>query len=576
MKSFTFLLIAIATLAVVNASSNLRVNIEPGTAFPKGTKSWQRRGPSKPSSMVNLIVMLQHTKEQTAKLEEIFYAVSDPKNKEYGNHLTQQQVTELMQHKDIDVVVNWLKENGAKRVDVGVHKDSVEADFTIKAAEQLLQTKFYAFQHKKHDVEIQRAIVDYTVPAHIANIIRIVGNVVRFPSINTARVVNMPAEAENKQENVGDWVQDCKGCGTSKVTPGVIRKRYSLPSEIFNGNASSSLAVAEFQGQSWDQGDLTKFASTCGLKNFTVDHPINAKQSASCKIPILGVQFCGEALLDIEYAKAIGGSIPLTNIYLAQFSLLNWAKQVEAMGDDVVPLVHSVSYGNDEAQQTGVPYMDSCNTEFQKIGVRGISILFASGDQGVLGREGGGAHFHPDFPGASPFITTVGGTDFAVASTIGDEKAWLDGGGGFSNTFGIPEYQRDAVENYIKNAQGLPAQTYWNATGRGYPDVAALAGEQNPYCIGVGSILQGIAGTSAASPTAAAIFALLNEERLSKGGKPLGFLNPWIYQNADAFNDVTQGSNSGGGPHGGFPAVKGWDASTGVGTPNYAKMVEKL
>eukprot|EP00943_MAST-04B_sp_MAST-4B-sp1_P008769 g8769.t1 len=152
----------------------------------------------------------------------------------------------------------------------------------------------------------------------------------------------------------------------------------------------------------------------------------------------------------------------------------------------------------------------------------------------------------------------------------------LSSGGGFSNTFGIPEYQRDVVENYIKNAQGLPKQTYWNATGRGYPDIAALAGEQNPYCIGVGSILQGIAGTSAASPTAAAIFALLNEERLSKGGKPLGFLNPWIYQNADAFNDVTQGSNSGGGPHGGFPAVKGWDASTGVGTPNYAKMVEKL
>lgn len=576
MKTILFILLAIISIAFAHA--NIRVNMEPGTAFPTGTKSWNKRGPSKPNSMINIIVMLQHTKEQTNKLEEIFYAVSDPKNINYGNHLSQNEVTELMQHKDINVVVDWLKTNGAKRVDVGVHKDSVEADFTIKAAESLLQTKFYTFQHKKHtDIEIQRAIADYSVPAHISKIIRLVGNVVRFPSINTARVVDVPEEEETtKDRNLGDWVQDCKACGTTKVTPGVIRKRYSLPSQIFNGNASSSLAVAEFQGQSWDQADLTKFATSCNLPNFTVDHPINAKQSASCKIPILGVQFCGEALLDIEYAKAIAGSIPLTNIYLAQFSLLNWAKQVEAMSDETVPLVHSVSYGNDEAQQTGVPYMDSCNTEFQKIGVRGISILFASGDQGVLGREGGGAHFHPDFPGASPFITTVGGTDFATMSTIGDEKAWVDGGGGFSNTFGIPSYQKDVVENYIKTAQGLPKQTYWNATGRGYPDIAALAGQQNPYCIGVGSILQGIAGTSAASPTAAAIFALLNEERLSKGGKPLGFLNPWIYQNADAFNDVTQGSNSGGGPHGGFPAVKGWDASTGVGTPNYAKMVEKL
>ena len=61
----------------------------------------------------------------------------------------------------------------------------------------------------------------------------------------------------------------------------------------------------------------------------------------------------------------------------------------------MIPLVHSVSYGNDEAQQTSVAYMESVNAEFQKIGVRGVSILFASGDQGVLGREGGGAHFHP-------------------------------------------------------------------------------------------------------------------------------------------------------------------------------------
>ena len=83
---------------------------------------------------------------------------------------------------------------------------------------------------------------------------------------------------------------------------------------------------------------------------------------------------------------------------MAQYSLLNWAKQVEAMEDGVIPLVHSVSYGNDEAQQTSVAYMESVNAEFQKIGVRGVSILFASGDQGVLGREGGGAHFHPDFP----------------------------------------------------------------------------------------------------------------------------------------------------------------------------------
>ena len=55
----------------------------------------------------------------------------------------------------------------------------------------------------------------------------------------------------------------------------------------------------------------------------------------------------------------------------------------------------------------------------------------------------------------------------------------------------------------------------------------------------------------------------------------MGFLNPWIYQNADAFNDVTQGTNTGGGKYG-FTAVAGWDPATGVGTPNFTAMVAKM
>ena len=115
------------------------------------------------------------------------------------------------------------------------------------------------------------------------------------------------------------------------------------------------------------------------------------------------------------------------------------------------PLVHSVSYGNDEVQQTSVQYMDSCNVQFMIAGSMGLSILFASGllpfvytqyldesnyhftnvsgDQGVWGRSGVGATFNPDFPAASPYVTAVGGTDFSTKSTIGAESVWSCGGG---------------------------------------------------------------------------------------------------------------------------------------------------
>ena len=43
--------------------------------------------------------------------------------------------------------------------------------------------------------------------------------------------------------------------------------------------------------------------------------------------------------------------VNLTVIYSREYSLLHWAEQITGM--DNPPLVHSVSYGNDEKQQTG-------------------------------------------------------------------------------------------------------------------------------------------------------------------------------------------------------------------------------
>lgn len=195
----------------------------------------------------------------------------------------------------------------------------------------------------------------------------------------------------------------------------------------------------------------------------------------------------------------------------------------------------------------------------------------------MIGREGFGKVYHPDFPAASPYITAVGGTDFAVSGTIGAEKAWTQGGGGFSNTFPRPGYQNDAVTAYLQAAgSNLPPAAKWNSTGRAYPDVSALGGQGNPYCIYVGALSSGVAGTSAATPVVAAVIAKLNEVRLAGNKAPLGFLNPWIYSNGKAgFTDVTQGRNCGQ-PFcknewegEGFPAVAGWDAATGFGTPDF-------
>merc|ERR1712224_253207 len=143
------------------------------------------------------------------------------------------------------------------------------------------------------------------------------------------------------------------------------------------------------------------------------------------------------------------------------------------------------------------------------------------------------------------------------------------GGGGFSDTFGIPDYQKDAVAAYKSNPDAkLPPQAYWNNTGRGYPDVAALGGTKTPYGVATGGQFGGVAGTSASCPVVAGVFARLNGLRLAARKPPMGFLNPFIYKNPSAFFDVQHGVNKANNPYG-FTAVEGWDAATGFGTPNY-------
>lgn len=83
-------------------------------------------------------------------------------------------------------------------------------------------------------------------------------------------------------------------------------------------------------------------------------------------------------------------------------------------------------------------------------------------------------------------------------------------------------------------------------------------------------------GTSAATPAAAAIIALVNDVLLNAGKKTLGFLNPWLYQGGyKAFNDIVSGSADGCEVKG-FTAGPGWDAVTGFGTPDFPKILKNL
>ena len=167
-----------------------------------------------------------------------------------------------------------------------------------------------------------------------------------------------------------------------------------------------------------------------------------------------------------------------------------------------------------------------------------------------------------DFPASSPLVVGCGGTYIkASAEQITGETVWnSDGGGtggGISDLFDVPTYQ-DSVT--------LPASVNAGRKGRGVPDVAGDADPNSGYRVVVDGEAQVIGGTSAVAPLWAGLFALINET----AGRPSGQPHAVLYANPGAFRDTTSGNNKSNGI--GYEATRGWDACTGLGSPEGATL----
>ena len=266
--------------------------------------------------------------------------------------------------------------------------------------------------------------------------------------------------------------------------------------------------------------------------------------------------------------------------------------------------VLSISIPNSEHEWPAREQKRLC-TEFMKLGLQGTSVIVASGDMGVASRSGPGVEycagperklFDPSGFAACPYVTAVGGTtletndagdqrEIAVFETKDNGTATyvqVASGGGFSNRFARPAWQAQTVDAYL-HANPPPFASYdariqavgagggvFNRAGRAFPDVAALG---NHILKALGGVFDLEAGTSASAPIFAGLVTRVNDERIRAGKKPVGFLNPALYRHADAFNDVVSGDNRGCGTPG-FVAAKGWDPVTGLGTPDYPKLLE--
>lgn len=528
-------------------------------------EDWKHVGRVDPTEKLELTFALKQ--QNVDLLEETLRRVSDPDSAQYGKHLTLEEVSSLVRPSELTqkVVRRWLQSHGITDC-LTVHtRDFLQCTMTAEVAETLLPgSKFRRYTRDSQSVV--RSSAPYSVHDDVHQHLDFVGGLHRLPPKGQQE---LSKASSNRRQKPGVHLG---------VTPAILRARYNLSTTDVGTAQNNSQAVAQFLEQYYSPADLAEFMSMFG-RSFQHHSQVDR---------VVGTQGTGkagmEASLDVEYIMSTGANIStwvFTNPgrHESQEPFLQWMVLLSNMSD--LPWVHTISYGDDE-DSLSTAYMMRINTEFMKAGVRGISLLFASGDSGAgckhLGK--GQNSFRPSFPASSPFVTTVGGTSFKNPYKVTYEVTDYISGGGFSNVFKMPDYQTSAVDAYLKTvAATLPPQSYYNTSGRAYPDMAALS---DNYWVVINRVpVPWVSGTSASTPVVGGMLSLINDQRLLKGLPALGFLNPRLYKlKGQALFDVTEGCHlscldekvQGKG----FCAAPSWDPVTGWGTPNYPELLATL
>ncbi|EJD41708.1 family S53 protease [Auricularia subglabra TFB-10046 SS5] len=523
-----------------------------------------------PDHMLKMRIALRQN--NIAGLEEELMAVSDPASPRYGQHLSKEQVEEYVRPPPevVAAVKAWLSDNGITPSTISPAGDWLAFSVPVSKANTIFRANFTVFSHGETGDSSVRTL-SYSIPTELRGAIDVVHPTTTFPNLFGLKpTFTSPLQKKAKRQVPGS-------CNTV-VTPNCLLTLYNydgkcgLPRILSNQLGVSGAFIEQFA----NQADLTQFLaefrpdlSSLNALNTTfslqtIDGGTNPQDRTKAGI---------EANLDIQYTVGIATAVPTLFISVGEQSqdgaLEGFLDIITfLLGQSNPPQVLTTSYGQNENTISLALATKLCNA-FMQLGARGTSILFASGDGGVAGSQSSRCTtFVPTFPSGCPFMTSVGATQ-----NIGPEIAASFSAGGFSNFFPMPSYQARQVAAF-KQQLGNTNAGKFNASGRGFPDVAAQG-------LNVQIVLEGqtggVAGTSASSPIFASFVALLNERLADSGRPPLGFLNPFLYSNAGvaALNDITTGNNPGCNTNG-FPAVAGWDPVTGLGTPDFTRLMGAL
>ena len=479
---------------------------------------------------------------------------------------------------DLEKIATWAKAKKLDVVETSVPMRRVQVQGAIQDVERAFSLELNEYQHPQ-DGQYRGREGEVHVPVELFGIVDGVFG------LDTRRV-GRPRRRRNVSRVVA--------LDTLKTTPGnlfpgaffppQVAHLYNYPANL--DGAKQNIAIFAFNGAPSPDPHggyslpalQTYFEQVLGgktptIKDVVVQGPGNDPGPDSEASDEQG-DSTGEVMLDM---CVVGSVAPAANIfvYFTEFTSQGWLDALhEAIAGDNAISVISISYGNPEDDPQGAwsrMGVRVVNRALEAAIAKGITICVASGDDGSSDQVSTGAHV--DFPASSPYVLGVGGTKLVATSgapaTIAEEVVWNEvmqdagaGGGGVSAVFTKPSYQGGA---HVPPSVNPP-----HRIGRGVPDVAAVADPETGVVVMHvdGQQLEAIGGTSASAPLWAALIARLNQGL----GANCGFLNPVLYTKcaSGVLRDITSGNN------GAYSAVPGWDACTGLGTPDGQRLLHAL
>ncbi|KAH9059055.1 subtilisin-like protein [Lactarius vividus] len=544
-------------------------------------ENWESLGNPLSGTTIDLYVALKAHHENA--LIDTLYQVSGPNHPRHvfsaAPSLIREQIAELVSPppRTLELVNSWLEHHGVPSLSVSMtHGGTTLAlrGVSIIQANALLGASYQLYRHVETNETVVRT-VGYALPAVLHGLVQTVAPTTCFSTPHTqwqsphkrsgGATVGLKKPVSGEPVTVLSSRDD-----DDDITPSFLRSLYMTTEYRPAAPDRNALGIVGILNGYPSPEDLATFMS------------VYRSDGTDAEITVIQVNGGGydptnpddEANLDTQYAVAMTYPTPVIFYSTGQGPagttdwLLSWLDYI--LVEDNIPRTISISYVFDE-ETSSEEYATYICTQFGMLGVLGVSVLIATGDDGVgLGdcvADDGSVQFIPTFPATCPYVTAVGGT-----TGHGPEIAASISGGGFSNIFRRPNYQEQAVAEFLQHL-GNQYEGKYNATSRGIPDISAQA-------LNFPIILKGEKevgyGTSASAPVVAGIISLLNDYLISQGKVSLGFLNPWLYGTGkDGLTDITSGSNPGCNTDG-FSAIEGWDPVTGVGTPNFQRLLAIL